>query len=171
MSLSDDALRQISVAARDLERCVKCQANRNTERGFNLPGQKAVHAVLDELIAILFPGCHGHSPFCEQDIGLALSDRMAKTMTTLKEQIYRAFEYQCQIEECDDCGKCEEKADQAIIRVLNSIHATQEMLQTALLDRSNGFIRAISLVLIILMSALIWVALRAQLANWQQLHP
>ena len=138
MPLSDEALKLTSHVARHLDRCVECQANRNTEKGSNLPGQKAIHAVLEQLIAILFPGCHGHSPFSEQDIAKELSDRMTHTMRTLWEQIHHAFEYQCKIEECEHCGKCEEKTDSTIINVLNAITETKSMLQNDIVAAYEG---------------------------------
>jgi len=94
--------------------------------------------VLDDLIAILFPGCHGYSAFSDQDICSALTDRMAETMDTLKKQIHRAFEYQCKIEECEDCGKCEEKADQTVINTLKALPDTQEMLQSDITAAYEG---------------------------------
>ncbi|NLN00309.1 MAG: hypothetical protein GX174_00180, partial [Lentisphaerae bacterium] len=44
-----------------LSPCRNCPVA-NTERLINLPGQKAVIGILENLMALLFPGCHGHEP-------------------------------------------------------------------------------------------------------------
>ena len=138
MPLSGEALNLISEIVDGLECCTTCKVSSNTERGFNLPGQKAVHAVLEDLIAILFPGCHGYCALSEKDMGKTLRDRMTETMNVLREQIRSAFEYQCTLEECDDCDKCGEKADEVITNMLKEMPGTQEMLQDDIVAAYEG---------------------------------
>jgi len=53
----DDAVAGI---VRKLHACNSCELKRKTRHGeYYLPNRKAVHDVLDTLIGILFPGCHG----------------------------------------------------------------------------------------------------------------
>ena len=42
--------------------CLNCQIGVSTQKRFNLAGQKAVHAVVDEFMGVLFLGCHVHVP-------------------------------------------------------------------------------------------------------------
>ena len=85
-----------------LSRCVSCQVGVNTEKRFNLAGQKAVHAVVDEFMGILFPGCHGHAPLAESHMETMLNVRIRAASALLAEQAEHAFRYQCEFEKC--CG-------------------------------------------------------------------
>ena len=58
--------------ARILSGCEICAMTANTSRGFQLSGRKAIYQVLDDLVAVLFPGCHGRSPIPEEQIRLSL---------------------------------------------------------------------------------------------------
>jgi len=101
----------------------------NTERGMNLAGQKAVQDVLDRLITILFPGCHGVSPVDEKHMKSSLEELLRTTMAELRNQVKRAFEYQCKIEPCEECDKCGEKADHVVEHVIDSLSGIQAILQ------------------------------------------
>lgn len=63
--------------AEALSPCKNCPIA-NTERDVNLPGTGAVIGVLDALLAVLFPGCHGQAPIahdaCDNHIKDTLSD-------------------------------------------------------------------------------------------------
>jgi serine O-acetyltransferase len=112
-----------------MARCWTCSIGANTERGINLAGQQAVHRVLDELISLLFPGCHGHEPMRENELKSFFKESMAKTAMELRQQARRAFEYQCRLEHCTNCDKCADKADHAITHLLKALPGTQQVLQ------------------------------------------
>ena len=56
----------VAAAALELADCRGCETSVNTEKGLGLAGRQSVYKVLDELISILFPGCHGHAPMAEE---------------------------------------------------------------------------------------------------------
>ena len=112
-----------------LVKCRECPHSVNTESGLNLAGKKAVCRVLDDLISILFPGCHGHGPAAETDLDTDLRQQLRSTAMALKGQIRRALEYQCTIDECVDCDDCERKAEQAVTVLIQKIPDVQELLQ------------------------------------------
>ena len=68
MKLTEWMDKTLPAIAGTLSRCVNCQVGVNTEKRFNLAGQKAVHAVVDEFMGILFPGCHGPVPLTESHV-------------------------------------------------------------------------------------------------------
>jgi serine O-acetyltransferase len=112
----------------ELSPCRTCPGA-NTERGMNLPGQKAVVDVLETLVAVLFPGCHGHAPVEAATGEDALRETLAGTALRLRDQVQRAFVYQCRFEKCRDCGDCREKAVAAASALLDALPAIREMLQ------------------------------------------
>jgi serine O-acetyltransferase len=109
--------------------CWACSAGINTEKGMNLAGQQAVHKTLEDLIGLLFPGCHGHAPVAEKGLSAHLKERLTATATELRLQVARAFEYQCRRECRPDCKECAIKADEAVLHVIRSLPSTQERLQ------------------------------------------
>ena len=75
-----------------LLQCRECPRSANTKSGMNLAGKKAVCDVLDDLIAILFPGCHGHGPADETEVEADLRNHVRGTALALKGQIRRALD-------------------------------------------------------------------------------
>jgi serine O-acetyltransferase len=112
-----------------LAKCRQCPFAANTEKGLNLPGRRAVCDVLEQLIHVLFPGCHGFRPAADHTMDEDLAATLRQTAATLKEQVRRALEYQCTVEPCKHCGRCEESAREAVAYVIRGIPRVQETLQ------------------------------------------
>lgn len=113
-----------------LRACSSCGLHRRVHnKDYNLPNRKAVHDVLDSLIGILFPGCHGHGPNAEMISGSCVSEDLKATIVKLRGQIEMAFQYQCEIDKCESCDKCRDKADAAIKYFLETLPVIQDALQ------------------------------------------
>lgn len=112
-----------------LSRCMNCQVGVNTEKRFNLAGQKAVHAVVDEFMGILFPGCHGHAPLTESHMETLYNTQIRSAAALLAEQAENAFRYQCEFEKCKDCGDCRKKAEEAVMALVESLPTVRDLLQ------------------------------------------
>jgi len=120
----------IAGVAEKLQDCNRCGLQRKSaKREYFLPSRKAVHDVLDTLIGVLFPGCHGHGPAWTGKMGALYRDELKSAVLTLREQAEMAFEYQCELEKCDDCCDCGEKATNATRYFAESLPGVQEMLQ------------------------------------------
>lgn len=71
--------------------CKNCPAM-NTRRGVNLPGQKAMVAVLKELLSALFPGCLTYEPIDHEDLPV-MRARLRGVAAELIDQIARIEAY------------------------------------------------------------------------------
>jgi serine O-acetyltransferase len=111
-----------------LSPCKNCPVA-NTERDVNLPGSAAVIAVLDMLLAILYPGCHGQAPVAHDTCHTHLQDSLRDIALQLCGQARRAFQYACRRAKCEDCGDCEQKARRAVSALLDSLPAIRDTLQ------------------------------------------
>ncbi|MDO9541467.1 MAG: serine O-acetyltransferase EpsC [Kiritimatiellia bacterium] len=109
--------------------CKNCPALVNTEKSFNLPGQKAIHAVVDDFLAISFPGCHGSGPMAEKNLDEFYSVQLRAVAERLAEQAEHAFRYQCKVEKCNDCTDCRARADEAVIFLFEQLPSIREVLQ------------------------------------------
>jgi serine O-acetyltransferase len=115
-----------------LDQCRECPLGVNTDRGLNLAGVQAVVKVLDALVAILFPGCHGHAPAEEGRLRTALRDELRATGLALRVQGQRAFQYQCRVDHgpaCRNCGDCGRKAEDAVSGLIQALPEIQRVLQ------------------------------------------
>ncbi len=107
--------------------CRGCPAL-NTERGTNLPGQKAMIAVLEELVALLFPGCHGQGPMLASMVEPVARHSLVAVGVALADMVERVMSFYCQKKLCDDCGDCREFAQKAVAKFLRSFVAVHQIL-------------------------------------------
>ncbi len=118
--------------AQTLAACEGCPVNINRDRrGLTVAGQQAVIEVLDELITVLFPGCHLRRDIPAGEAYTAfLVESLQKTALTLRDQVRQAFEYQCVVTECkSDCDKCDERAIQGVGTMIRELPALLQVLQ------------------------------------------
>jgi len=122
---------------RDLSPCRNCPVA-NTAKAVNLPGQQAVIAVLENLVGMLYPGCHGHAPVAEETADAALRRLLPETALQLRDQAQRAFAYQCTFEKCRNCGDCHERANRAVAAMLDDLPRIRTVLQEDIVAAYEG---------------------------------
>ena len=130
MELKQEIQDRIPGVIGDLSHCWHCPIGANTEKGLNLAGQRAVHGVLEDLISVLFPGCHGHEPVQDSYLTQYLQEQFGSAVERLRNQVLRAFQYQCNVVDCTDCGTCAEQADEAVEHLMASLSQVQRLLQS-----------------------------------------
>ncbi|MDD4873161.1 MAG: serine acetyltransferase [Kiritimatiellae bacterium] len=138
MAVIKDVIKLIPEVIDGLSKCWQCPIGANTEKGLNLAGQQAVHKVLNDLIAVLFPGCHGHEPVLERQLKSFMTGKLKSATKKLKGQIERAFQYECKQQHCKDCDKCDDKADEAVAFMVSSLPEIQKVLQHDIVAAYEG---------------------------------
>jgi serine O-acetyltransferase len=108
-----------------LARCRHCPAELRNRPDLRLADQAAVRRVLDDLIFVLFPGCHRKAA-APEDADTHLHDTLVSVARTLKEQVQAALQYQCAFESCRNCGDCERDAVAAVTHLIEALPAIQE---------------------------------------------
>lgn len=101
----------------------------NTTKEVNLPGTSAVIDLLGQLIALLFPGCHGYLPLAYDHDRSATRSALQKIALTLQDQIQRAFTYSCRQQHCKECRECDTQAQSAVKHLLKALITIREILQ------------------------------------------
>ncbi|MEI8139954.1 MAG: serine O-acetyltransferase EpsC [bacterium] len=124
--------------AESLCSCESCSSSAKNTRGFHLAGRNSIYQALDDLIAILFPGCHGREPMPPKLLCEFIATKLASVHAILSEQIEHAFRYQCQFDQCTDCGDCPEKAAAAVKRLLDSLADLKQTLQQDIVAAYEG---------------------------------
>lgn len=138
MNTSPQSEINIKAIAGALSACEACSLTVNTAKGFQLAGRQAIYRVLDDLLAILFPGCHGHESIPAEQMRGFMESRLTSVVTVLREQIEHAFRYQCVFDKCKDCGDCGEKAAQAVAALMSSLLDIKKTLQQDILAAYEG---------------------------------
>lgn len=131
--------KRLDALVKELSPCKDCPVA-NTVRFVNLPGQKAVIETLKQLIAILFPGCHGSAPVDESEEGhLATREKIAAIAERLTDQVSRAFAYyDCKKSNCDMCQGCKEKAQNAVSALLDALPTVRKTLEEDIIAAYEG---------------------------------
>jgi serine O-acetyltransferase len=138
MATKEQILKLTPEVIEGLSKCWQCPIGANTEKGLNLSGQQAVHKVLNDLIAVLFPGCHGHEPVREKQLKSFMTRKLKSATTKLEKQIERAFQYECKQQHCKDCDKCGDKADEAVMYMVSALPEIQKILQHDIVAAYEG---------------------------------
>ncbi len=121
----DDALAHI---AKSLVHCTACPLARS-KKGFGLIGRQAVHKVLEDLVAVLFPGCHGYEAVPSEHLPGYIEEKLHAIRASLRRQVELAFRYQCEFDQCRNCGDCRRHAEKAVHTLLNELPQIKEILQ------------------------------------------
>lgn len=113
-----DFLSTVDSALKALDDCAQCNIEGEIKRGIGVAGRQAVYRVLDDLIAVLFPGCHG----ADESVNSAalpglMRERLLRVAETLQRQAARAIRYQCAVIPCDDCD-CDARAFEATTKLI-----------------------------------------------------
>ncbi|MCA1809187.1 MAG: serine O-acetyltransferase EpsC [Kiritimatiellia bacterium] len=124
--------------------CCKASSKR-----FNLAGQRAVHQLVDGLLGVLFPGCHGAPPPAGH-LEMAFNIQLRSIALALAEQIEHACRYQCEFDKCRDCGDCRRKAEAAVISLMEELPAIHRLLQSDIQAAYDGDPAARSLMEIVM---------------------
>ncbi len=130
--------------------CEKCVFITNTEKGFNLAGQRAVHKLVDQFMAVLFPGCHGVEPVAQNRLPVILNAEIRLAALELADQIEQALRFACKTQPCARCGNCRTKAESVVVRVLEALQGVHAVLQEDIKAAYDGDPAAMSLMEIVL---------------------
>lgn len=138
MTKKTDLKLDIRAVAGKLSACEACSDMTKTEKGFQLAGRRVIYQVLDDLIAVLFPGCHGNNAMPHDQMQGFMESRLKSVATVLLEQIEHAFRYQCLFEKCTDCGDCAQKANHAVTTLMHSLIDIKKTLQQDIVAAYEG---------------------------------
>ena len=123
--------------AKELATCRNCLAA-NTVKETNLPGRGAVVELLGQIIALLFPGCHGHAPAAGEHDGNETRELLKSVAATLDDHLRRVLFYACTRAPCAECGECGAKARASALKLLNALPSIRECLRLDILAAYEG---------------------------------
>ena len=116
--------------------CKNCPAM-NTRRGVNLPGQRAMVAVLKEILSALFPGCLTYEPIDHEDLQ-GVRTRLAGIADALIDQISRIEGYRVLERTRPEGYDCEGRARAVVQELFTRLPEIRALLQADVLAAYEG---------------------------------
>ena len=110
-----------------MEVSIKGNLELQAEEGLDLAGRNEIFEILDDLLGVLFPGCYSKERIDGQDYTFYLGDMLRHIAFKLSGHIRDVFKYRCKKENCKTCD-CEERAQQALIKLIESLPQIRAML-------------------------------------------
>ncbi len=95
----------------------------------NLPVRGRILKVLDLLFELLFPGHTGNKAVTRSNVRYIVGDLLSQTHRELSEQIQRAYQYQCRIDNCVHCD-CATMATKVTDELLGELPRIRSLLKT-----------------------------------------
>ncbi len=131
-----DVLNPLIEALADRLVCRNCPAM-NTRRGVNLPGQKAMIAVLKKLLSALFPGCLSYEPIDHEDRE-GMVARLQLIADELVDQITRIESYRVLERTRPENFDCEAQAQAVVAHLFERLPEIRTLLQADVLAAYEG---------------------------------
>ncbi len=116
--------------------CRRCPAM-NTRRDVNLPGKRAMVAVLKEFLSILFPGCLTYEPVDHEDLE-ELKLRLKGIAAALIDQITRIEGYRVLERTRPEDFDCAAQAERVVAELLSQLPTIRTLLQADILAAYEG---------------------------------
>ena len=102
----------------------------NHLEGPNLPSRESVIEILEDLLAVIFPGYYGKKVITRANVSSFVGDMLTSLQIRLENEIERSFKYECRrLDDCPDdcCGKAAEEATMHLLRKLPEIRETLKL--------------------------------------------
>jgi serine O-acetyltransferase len=95
----------------------------------NLPVRGKIIEALDWLFELLFPGHTGNKAITRSNVRYIVGDLLSQIHAELSEQIKRAYQYQCRIENCTQCD-CRRMAEKVAGELLGELPRIRGLLKS-----------------------------------------
>jgi serine O-acetyltransferase len=103
--------------------------------GLDLTGRHDIYEILDDILAVLFPGSYSKEKIASGDINFFLADLLRHISFRLNKHILSVFRYRCKKENCEHCD-CDSRSNQALMHCIESLPLIKKLL---LLDIEAAF--------------------------------
>jgi serine O-acetyltransferase len=90
------------------------------EEGLDLSGRTAIYEVLNDLLAVLFPGFYSKEKVSKKEIKFFVGDQLRHVSLKLGKIIHEIFKFHCKRTNCRNCT-CELQAEIALVKLIESL--------------------------------------------------
>jgi serine O-acetyltransferase len=111
----------------DLERDITTGPEAIADDGLDLAGRNDIYEILDDILAVLFPGYYSCGKVARADTNFFIADTLRHVTFRMDKHLCEVFNYRCRKgQDCGECS-CEDRAREAVtslIEALPEIRAT-----------------------------------------------
>ncbi len=87
----------------------------------NLPVNTAVAEILDNILEIIFPGYTGKRNITTENVNFVIGNLLCRIKSSLETQIFRAFQHECRLKNCELSCSCETLSEETTDYLLNNL--------------------------------------------------
>jgi serine O-acetyltransferase len=127
MEMLDWINRRVPRVADKLEKNIISSFYAHDEEGLDLSGRTAIFEVLNDILAVLFPGFYSQEKVSKNEIKFFVGDKLRHVSLRLGRIIQEIFKYHCRKKICKNCT-CEEQAKHALVKLVESLPQIREIL-------------------------------------------
>jgi serine O-acetyltransferase len=113
--------------ADDLEKSILSSFYAQEEEGLNLSGRTAIYDVLNDILAVLFPGVYSTSKVSKKEMNFFIGDMLRHISLRLDKVFMEIFKYHCKKKKCEDCS-CEAQAQDSLIKFIEALPGIRQAL-------------------------------------------
>jgi serine O-acetyltransferase len=134
----DSKKRTLSRIVEDVVGTYEGHGGINHLEGPNLPSRESVIDILEDLLAVIFPGYYGKKVITRANVGYFVGERLTSIQSRLQDQIERSFKYECRRQ--DDCPEdcCGKAAEDATMHLLGKLPEIRETLKLDVVAAYEG---------------------------------
>lgn len=129
---SEWAARVTNKTVQALAGCWDCPKHIKQDQTVHLVEHAVILSVLEDLVAVLFHGCHGFVLTPEAQLRDFLETRLTSIAVRLQDQVYRAYHYECVVAHGSGCTSCPDfqaQASSTVERFMAQLQETQAILK------------------------------------------
>ena len=104
-----------------LEKDIKSSFHVQTEEGLNISGRNAIYEILDDLLAVLFPGTYSKDKVSTNELNFFLSDTLRHVSFKLKKLVFEILDYHCDYKDGCEKNDCREKSQEICEKIIESL--------------------------------------------------
>lgn len=123
--------------ADQLEQRIVAGYHVETEEGLNVAGRNDIYRVLDDILAVLFPGAYSKESVNSADINFYINDKLRHVCKDLAQHISDGLSYHCHHDDCDKC-ECEERAKSSSIELIKELPNIRDLLMSDIRSGLEG---------------------------------
>lgn len=87
-----------------LEKNIVGDIHVQTEEGLNISGRTSIYNVLDDLLAVLFPGAYSKEKINSKELNYFIGNKLRFVSLELKNIIHNIMDYYCKKDKCEECN-------------------------------------------------------------------
>ena len=119
--------KRVPAVANRLEKSIIDGFYSQDEEGLDLSGRTAIYEVLNDILAVLFPGFYSQDKVAKKEINFFVNDLLRHISLKLGTIIQEMFKFHCKRKKCRNCT-CEQRAEEALIKLVGSLPDIRAML-------------------------------------------